>query len=141
MTYLKHKGPRAPASTRFHPLRGVKTKFELKPSAKLHDAHANYGDDGHAFGLSFVAKPKEGVDDDQGAPAKDHADDGLLVMGWTVKDNFVAYYRVSTERQGRSGLGLEAQQKAVQAYLNGGERSLIAELTEIETGKPGDRPE
>jgi DNA invertase Pin-like site-specific DNA recombinase len=33
---------------------------------------------------------------------------------------FVAYYRCSTERQGRSGLGLEAQQEAVRAYLNGG---------------------
>jgi DNA invertase Pin-like site-specific DNA recombinase len=45
-----------------------------------------------------------------------------------------AYYRVSTDRHGRSGLGLEAQQKAVQAYLNGGDRSLVAELTEVETG-------
>src|SRR5262245_11456241 len=36
---------------------------------------------------------------------------------------FIAYYRVLTDRQGRSGLGLEAQQRAVQAYLNGGEWS------------------
>jgi DNA invertase Pin-like site-specific DNA recombinase len=53
---------------------------------------------------------------------------------------FVAYYRVSTVRQGRSGLGLEAQQSAVRAHLNGGRWTLIAEITEIETGKRADRP-
>src|ERR1700756_1718867 len=52
---------------------------------------------------------------------------------------FVAYYRVSTDRQGRSGLGLEAQQKAVRDYLSGGQ--IIAEFVEIETGKRNDRPE
>jgi DNA invertase Pin-like site-specific DNA recombinase len=36
-----------------------------------------------------------------------------------MQGRFVAYYRVSTDRQGRSGLGLETQQKAVQDYLNG----------------------
>jgi DNA invertase Pin-like site-specific DNA recombinase len=54
---------------------------------------------------------------------------------------FVAYYRVSTEKQGRSGLGLEAQREAVQSYLNGGSWSLAAEVTEIESGKRNDRPE
>lgn len=53
---------------------------------------------------------------------------------------FVAYYRVSTQRQGRSGLGLEAQQRAVRECLNGGRWKLIAEITEIETGKRADRP-
>lgn len=53
---------------------------------------------------------------------------------------FVAYYRVSTARQGASGLGLEAQQEAVRKYLNGGNWSLIAEVTEIESGKRNDRP-
>src|SRR5215471_9744339 len=53
---------------------------------------------------------------------------------------FVAYYRVSTARQGRSGLGLEAQQAAVRAHLNGGRWKLVAEITEIETGKRADRP-
>lgn len=48
---------------------------------------------------------------------------------------FVAYYRVSTGRQGKSGLGLEAQQKAVTDYLNGGSWTVAAEFTEIETGK------
>lgn len=54
---------------------------------------------------------------------------------------FIAYYRVSTKRQGRSGLGLEAQRQAVAAYLNGGDWSIVAEFTEVETGKRADRPE
>jgi len=54
---------------------------------------------------------------------------------------WIAYYRVSTARQGRSGLGLEAQKNAVADYLDGGRWSLIAEFTEIETGKRSDRPE
>jgi len=52
---------------------------------------------------------------------------------------FVAYFRVSTDRQGRSGLGLEAQQKAVRDYLAGGQ--IVAEFTEIESGKRNARPE
>ena len=52
---------------------------------------------------------------------------------------FVAYYRVSTDRQGRSGLGLEAQQAAVRGYL--GAAAPIAEFTEIETGKRNNRPQ
>ncbi len=53
---------------------------------------------------------------------------------------FVAYYRVSTEKQGRSGLGLEAQQEAVRTYLRGGDWQLMAEVVEIESGKRNDRP-
>ena len=53
---------------------------------------------------------------------------------------FVAYYRVSTARQGLSGLGLEAQQEAVRAHLNGGAWQLVAEVVEIESGKRNDRP-
>jgi DNA invertase Pin-like site-specific DNA recombinase len=53
---------------------------------------------------------------------------------------FVAYYRVSTKRQGQSGLGLEAQREAVHNYLNGGHWKLIAERTEVETGKISNRP-
>lgn len=53
---------------------------------------------------------------------------------------FVAYYRVSTAKQGASGLGLEAQQEAVRSYLNGGAWELIAEFTEVESGKNADRP-
>jgi DNA invertase Pin-like site-specific DNA recombinase len=54
---------------------------------------------------------------------------------------FVAYYRVSTQRQGRSGLGLDAQRSAVRDYLNGGEWALVSEFTEIESGKLNERPE
>jgi DNA invertase Pin-like site-specific DNA recombinase len=54
---------------------------------------------------------------------------------------FVAYYRVSTDKQGRSGLGLDAQRKAVNDYLKEGDWKLAAEFTEIETGKKSDRPE
>lgn len=57
------------------------------------------------------------------------------------KGKFVAYYRVSTEQQGRSGLGLEAQKKAVLDFLNGGKWQLVAEFTEVESGKKVDRPE
>jgi DNA invertase Pin-like site-specific DNA recombinase len=53
---------------------------------------------------------------------------------------FVAYYRVSTERQGRSGLGLEAQQRAIREHLDGGRWRIVAEITEIESGKCTDRP-
>jgi DNA invertase Pin-like site-specific DNA recombinase len=56
-----------------------------------------------------------------------------------MTSQFVAYYRVSTDRQGRSGLGLEAQRAAVRGYL--GAAIPAAEFTEIETGKRNDRPE
>src|SRR5262249_13372471 len=54
---------------------------------------------------------------------------------------WVAYYRVSTERQGDSGLGLDAQRKLVSDYLNGGNWVLSAEFTEVESGKRSDRPQ
>lgn len=54
---------------------------------------------------------------------------------------FIAYYRVSTDRQGRSGLGLDAQRKAVTDYLDGGNWELLNEFTEIESGKRNDRPQ
>lgn len=53
---------------------------------------------------------------------------------------FVAYYRVSTRKQGQSGLGLEAQQNTVREYLNGGNWELVGELTEVESGKRNSRP-
>ena len=54
---------------------------------------------------------------------------------------YVAYYRVSTERQGKSGLGLEAQRAAVEALVQSNGNQLIAEYTEVESGKHADRPE
>lgn len=54
---------------------------------------------------------------------------------------FIAYYRVSTARQGRSGLGLEAQRAAVAQHLNGGAWQLVGEYTEIESGRRTDRPQ
>lgn len=51
---------------------------------------------------------------------------------------FIAYYRVSTAKQGQSGLGLEAQQEAVRRFLNSGAWELVAEYQEVETGKGSD---
>lgn len=58
-----------------------------------------------------------------------------------MEAKFVAYYRVSTKRQGESGLGLEAQREAVLQYLNGGSWILVEEFTEVESGKRNDRPQ
>lgn len=53
---------------------------------------------------------------------------------------FISYLRVSTARQGASGLGLEAQREAVSRYLNGGRWQLVQEIVEVESGKRNDRP-
>ncbi len=54
---------------------------------------------------------------------------------------FISYLRVSTARQGASGLGLEAQREAVSRYLNGGSWTLVQEIVEVESGKRNDRPQ
>ena len=54
---------------------------------------------------------------------------------------FVAYYRVSTTKQGINGLGMDAQRDAVAKYLNGGDWKLIAEFAEVESGKRNNRQE
>ncbi|MGI4831109.1 MAG: recombinase family protein [Janthinobacterium lividum] len=56
------------------------------------------------------------------------------------KNRFVSYLRVSTARQGASGLGLEAQRAAVAAHLNGVDWTLLREIVEVESGKRNDRP-
>lgn len=54
---------------------------------------------------------------------------------------FVAYLRVSTDRQGRSGLGMEAQQAAIAAFLQSDDNLLTPPFTEVESGKNSDRPQ
>lgn len=56
-------------------------------------------------------------------------------------EKYVAYYRVSTDGQERSGLGLEAQERAVKDYLKQGKRTLALEFKETESGGKNDRPE
>jgi DNA invertase Pin-like site-specific DNA recombinase len=58
-----------------------------------------------------------------------------------AQGKFVSYLRVSTDKQGRSGLGLEAQRAAVESYLDGGRWTLVAEYVEAESGKRADRPQ
>jgi DNA invertase Pin-like site-specific DNA recombinase len=74
-----------------------------------------------------------------------------MLTGWPVtkrneaimipsNGKFICYYRVSTGKQGKSGLGIEAQQQAVKTYLNGGDWEIVGEFTEVESGKRSDRP-
>jgi len=58
-----------------------------------------------------------------------------------AEGKFVSYLRVSTARQGRSGLGIEAQRQAVEDFLNGGNWQVVKEFVEVESGKKGDRPQ
>jgi DNA invertase Pin-like site-specific DNA recombinase len=53
---------------------------------------------------------------------------------------YITYYRVSTDRQGRSGLGLDAQRETVRQFLAGRTTSVIAEFVEVESGGRDDRP-
>ena len=55
-----------------------------------------------------------------------------------AEGKWISYLRVSTDRQGKSGLGLEAQRASVADYLNGGHWKLIKEFVEVESGKRAD---
>lgn len=54
-------------------------------------------------------------------------------------EKYVSYYRVSTQKQGRSGLGIEAQKSSVSGFLSNDD-VLLCEFTDIESGKKNDRP-
>jgi len=53
----------------------------------------------------------------------------------------VLYFRVSTQRQGKSGLGLDAQREQCHQFLNGGQWEVIGEFVEVESGRRNDRPQ
>jgi DNA invertase Pin-like site-specific DNA recombinase len=65
----------------------------------------------------------------------------MLRSGWCVVGRFIAYFRVSTDRQGRSGLGLDAQREAVLRHVGSNRGELIGEYCEIESGKRNNRPQ
>ena len=60
--------------------------------------------------------------------------------GSSIMSSFVAYYRVSTERQGKSGLGLAAQKRKIEQFLTPADR-LIGEFCDIQSGRSDDRTE
>lgn len=53
----------------------------------------------------------------------------------------VAYYRVSTAAQGRSGLGLDAQRRSVEELARERNLNVLAHFTEVESGRKTDRPQ
>ena len=60
------------------------------------------------------------------------------VVYWGMQ--FIAYYRVSTQKQGRSGLGLEAQKDAVARHIKTKGGQIVASFQEVESGRMNDRP-
>jgi DNA invertase Pin-like site-specific DNA recombinase len=58
-----------------------------------------------------------------------------------MQTNYVAYFRVSTQQQGRSGLGLAAQKVAVDGFLSSRNGQLLAQFAEVESGKLNERPQ
>jgi DNA invertase Pin-like site-specific DNA recombinase len=89
--------------------------------------------------MATAAAGVAGNDDDRrGWRGRDDDDDRTMPPHY---GKFIAYFRVSTDRQGKSGLGLAAQREAVMSYLDGGRWALVDEFTEVESGKRNDRPE
>lgn len=58
----------------------------------------------------------------------------------TTMTKFIGYVRVSTERQGQSGLGLEAQEAAIRNHMQEGDNLLEPIMVEVESGRKSDRP-
>ena len=58
-----------------------------------------------------------------------------------MPERFIAYERVSTARQGASGLGLEAQRQTIEAFAASRRAEVLARFTEVESGRNADRPE
>jgi len=58
-----------------------------------------------------------------------------------LSTRYISYIRVSTQKQGRNGLGCDAQRHAIKTHLAGVAGELLAEHTEVESGRRSDRPE
>src|SRR6478752_8959760 len=67
-----------------------------------------------------------------------HIDARLYVTGLPMSQPIVAYYRVSREKQGRSGLGLDGQRRLISAFAANEVMEIAGEFTEVETGKGAD---
>src|SRR5215212_5938451 len=64
-----------------------------------------------------------------------------MVQGGQIGRHFISYCRVSTDQQGRSGLGLEAQQSAVAQHVASVGGRIVGEFVEVESGRRNDRPQ